>query len=67
MSLSKIGSYGCDENFYGTKQDPTERLSKDPVLEVFSYFSFATLGTIRLVSKQWKLLADDTIQPNFTS
>jgi len=60
---SKIGSYGCDENFYGIKQDPTKILSKDPVLEIFSYLNLATLGTICRVSRRWLQLvnANDSI------
>jgi hypothetical protein len=62
LEVRKIAGYSCG-NIDETKQDPAEILSRDPVLlEVFSYLSFATLGPIRLVSKQWKLLADNTIQ-----
>ena len=49
-------SYSC-ENFGEKKQDPTEILPREVVLEIFS-LNFFTLGAICCVCKHWKQLVD---------
>jgi len=60
VSQSVGSSYSC-ENVNETKHDPIEIFPAELVLEVFSHLNLATLGTICLVSKAWKRLANEPI------
>jgi len=48
------------EDFNKPRQDPTSFFSEELVLQIFSHFNLATLGTICCVSKEWKRLANES-------